>query len=282
MSDVDQITTCVPVGYYYRQNEQQNKKTIFNWRCIKAGCKGTCQTYSNRVGEDVILISINDIHENFHSASPNKIKILERRRKIGHKVEFSDEKPRKILHELNDNNLDDEMIANSANYPPNPKKLSEIYFPDFLTITKKKENFLFDSGADSEFIIFTTESNLQNLKNAHVFVDGTFDIAPKLFAQVYTIHALIDGRCFLMAYGLLSRKTEEMYVEFLNAVQIKLKHHPLSITSDFEKGFINTSMKVFPKVNVFGCFFHFKQSMWRKISELGLKVIYLEDENDIY
>ncbi|CAF1142775.1 unnamed protein product, partial [Brachionus calyciflorus] len=120
---------------------------------------------------------------------------MERRRKIGQKVEFSDEKPRKILHELNDNNLDDEMIANSANYSPNPEKLSEIYFPDFLTITKKKENFLFfDSGG-----------------------------------------------------GLLSRKTEEMYVEFLNAVQIKLKHDPLSITSDFEKAFINASMKVFPK-----------------------------------
>ncbi|CAF1041108.1 unnamed protein product [Brachionus calyciflorus] len=255
MSDVDQLTTCVRNlslnkafislsqkghpqltfnGYYDRQNGQQNKKNIFNWRCIKAGCKSTCQTYSNRVGEDVILISLNDVHENFHSDSPNKIKILERRRKIGQKVEFSDEKPRKILHELNHNNLDDEMIANSASYsadrqfinrlkkkklpdyPPNPEKLSEIYFPDFLTFTKKKKNFLFfDSGADSEFrfIIFTTESNLQNLENAHVFVDGTFDIAPKLFAQVYTIHALIDGRCFPMAYGLLSRKTEEMYVE---------------------------------------------------------------------
>ncbi|CAF1055262.1 unnamed protein product [Brachionus calyciflorus] len=184
----------------------------------------------------------------------NKIKILDRRRKIGQKVEFSDEKPRKILHELNDNNLDDEMIANNANYPPNPEKLSEIYFPVFFPITKKKENFLyFDSGADSEFlfIIFTTESNLnQNLENAHVFVDGTFDIAPKLFAQVYTIHALIDV-CFPMANGLFSRKTEEMYVEFLNAVQIKLKHDPFSITSDFKKAFINASMKVFPKLNEF-------------------------------
>lgn len=120
---------------------------------------------------------------------------------------------------------------------------------------------------------------MQNLENAHIFVDGTFDIAPKLFAQVYTVHALIDGRCFPMAYGLLSRKTEEIYVEFLNAVQNRLKHDPLSITSDFEKAFVNASMKVFPKVNVFGCFFHFKQSTWRKITDLGLKVIYLKDEN---
>ncbi|RNA27944.1 hypothetical protein BpHYR1_023973 [Brachionus plicatilis] len=88
MTSVDQLTTCTTWT-------KKLKKNSFNWRCIQVGCKGTCQTYSNRVGEDAILISIDDVHENFLSASPNKIKILERPRKIGQKVEFSDEKPRK-------------------------------------------------------------------------------------------------------------------------------------------------------------------------------------------
>ena len=32
--------------------------------------------------------------------------------------------------------------------------------------------------------------------------------------------------------------------------------------------------QVFPSVPVFGCFFHYKQSMWRRISELGLSIDY--------
>ncbi|CAF1096296.1 unnamed protein product [Brachionus calyciflorus] len=85
--------------------------------------------------------------------------------------------------------------------------------------------------------MFTTVSNLKNLENAHIFVDGTFDIAPKLFKQVYNAHALVNGRCLTMVYGLMTRKNEEMY---------KL--------------------------------FHYKQSMWRKIVDLGLKIDYNEDE----
>ena len=52
---------------------------------------------------------------------------------------------------------------------------------------------------------------------------------------------------------------------------------PKSITSDFEKAFINGCIKVFPKTTIYLCFFHFKQSMWRKISELGLSPLYLSN-----
>ncbi|CAF0986321.1 unnamed protein product [Brachionus calyciflorus] len=42
--------------------------------------------------------------------------------------------------------------------------------------------------------------------------------------------------------------------------------------------FLNASSVVFDKVPLFGCYFHFKQNMWRKILELGLKPIYTENE----
>ncbi|CAF0940504.1 unnamed protein product [Brachionus calyciflorus] len=69
-----------------------------------------------------------------------------------------------------------------------------------------------------------------------------------------------------------------MYKEFLIQIKQKLNCNPLSITSDFEKAFINASSSVFTGVKVFGCFFHLKQSMWRKITDLGLKTIYNDDE----
>ncbi|CAF1082798.1 unnamed protein product [Brachionus calyciflorus] len=192
-------------GYYYRQNGKPTRDGKFNWRCVVSGCTGSCSSYSNIVGSEVILVSINDSHKNFHASSPNKLTKMERRRKLATKASVSDAKPRKLLNELESVEQGDEVIANSASYvadrlfinrikrasrpaySPQPKKLSEINFPEFLKVTKNGENILFfDSGPESEdrLIMFTTVSNLKNLENAHIFVDGTFDIAPKLFKQV--------------------------------------------------------------------------------------------------
>lgn len=115
---------------------------------------------------------------------------------------MSDAKPRKILSELDDD-YDDETVANSASYdadrqfinrkkkkvkpsyPPQPVKLFDICIPDFLTKTHKGENFvLYDSGQEisDRLLMFATDNNLKQLERAHIFVDGTFDIAPQLFA----------------------------------------------------------------------------------------------------
>ncbi|RNA00261.1 MULE and FLYWCH domain containing, partial [Brachionus plicatilis] len=196
-------------GQFYRINGKPNKVGKINWRCIVAKCTGSCSTYGATIGEEVILVSLNDNHS--HATDPSKLKNIERRRKIKHKVENSDERPRKILNDLHDEDLNEEEITSAPstmadklfinrikksiqpNFPPMPSNLSEITFPDFLKITKKEEQFLFyDSGVNdpNRFFIFTTQSNLRNLENAHIFVDGTFDIAPHLFNQIYSIHAL--------------------------------------------------------------------------------------------
>ena len=41
----------------------------------------------------------------------------------------------------------------------------------------------------------------------------------------------------------------------------------LSITSDFEQAFLNAVAKVFPTTTIHGCFFHYKQAVFRKIQE---------------
>ncbi|XP_014777721.1 uncharacterized protein LOC106874491 [Octopus bimaculoides] len=52
-----------------------------------------------------------------------------------------------------------------------------------------------------------------------------------------------------------------------------------SITVDFEKAAINSIKKLFPRVSVFGCFFHFGQCLWSKIHATGLQTWYTEGEN---
>ncbi|RNA08310.1 hypothetical protein BpHYR1_007957 [Brachionus plicatilis] len=116
-----------------------------------------------------------------------------------------------------------------------------------------------------EKIFCSMMHNSKRLEKAHIFADGTFDIGPKLFIQVYSVHGLINGRCFSMAYALMSRKKEEMYIEFLDKLKTKLSIDPNSITSDFVKAFLNAASKVFTGVTLFGCLFHFKQAIWKKI-----------------
>ena len=215
--------------------------------------------------------------------------------------------PRVVLNQIDDGNA--EEIANAPtynadrqafgrykknnlpNYPTNPVDLNDIELPEFLLETLKTEGkgdlfLMYDSGAVvnekdkilERFMVFGTDQNTHQLENAHCYADGTFDVAPLLFLQVYTIHALVLGRCLPMIYGILSRKTQTMYESFLSVIRNKISRPPKSITSDFEKAFLNAVKTVFPSIVLFGCFFHFKQNMFRKIQELGLAFSYTSDE----
>ena len=72
------------------------------------------------------------------------------------------------------------------------------------------------------------------------YADGTFDIVLELFPQVYTLHAICNGRCLPMIYGVLPRKDMAIYVRYSTEIRTHLKADcfPSSINSDFELSFI--------------------------------------------
>lgn len=55
---------------------------------------------------------------------------------------------------------------------------------------------------------------------------------------------------------------------------------PEKIVTDFEKGIINACDAVFPRAPVTCCFFHLKQSLYRKIQKSGLTIRYNDPEDD--
>lgn len=98
--------------------------------------------------------------------------------------------------------------------------------------------FLFhDSGPDdpNRFLMFTTDEHLSFIPNAHIFCDGTFDVTPLLFTQVYTIRSMIEGRCNPLVYILLPKKTQQIYESVLRLVSDKIYAYPSSIMSDLNK-----------------------------------------------
>lgn len=86
----------------------------------------------------------------------------------------------------------------------------DFEIPAVLKVTNNQEHFiLFDSGPSdiNRIIVFGTKANLEHLaNNPHWYADGTFDTAPVLFKQVFTLHVIIGGYIVPMVYALLPDK----------------------------------------------------------------------------
>ena len=155
---------------------------------------------------------------------------------------------------------------------------------DRLKVITRGDSFLFwDSGEDDpqRLFVFCTDRNIDTLEqNAHRFMDGTFKVAPELFAQLFTIHALVDNQPLSMVYVLLQSKTQaDDERVFRKLLESKNTLTPSSILLDFEKATLQASAAVFPHVTVTGCLFHLGQSLWRRIQNEGLVNNYRDYEN---
>ncbi|CAF1549953.1 unnamed protein product [Adineta ricciae] len=76
-------------------------------------------------------------------------------------------------------------------------------------------------------------------------------------------------------YCLTTKKDEEVYIKILHHIQAigekqGIYFNPLRLTCDFEISTMNAFTKVFPMIHIANCFFHYSQSLWRKVQELGL------------
>ncbi|CAF4355042.1 unnamed protein product [Rotaria magnacalcarata] len=104
--------------------------------------------------------------------------------------------------------------------------------------------------------------------------DGTFKCRPLQFAQVYILFGF-DNLMIPCVYCLTTKKDENVYVKILQhlltiADQKGIILNPTRITCDYELATINAFRTIVNGVQICGCFFHYAQSFWRKIQELGL------------
>ena len=91
-----------------------------------------------------------------------------------------------------------------------------------------------------------------------------------------------DGFTLPYVYSLLPNKNEATYIRFLEALKSKTEERGLnSIITDFQLSFLNAIAKVFPGVQVQGCYFHFSQCIWRKIQKYP-EIVKRYIENDDY
>jgi hypothetical protein len=99
----------------------------------------------------------------------------------------------------------------------NETKKLPITRTDIQLEGKWTQFFIADDGNADNIIMFTTAHNLPNLVSADIiYGDGTFYTSPNQFAQLYTLHPMVDDGMYPLVFGLLLGKSEEIYDCYFN------------------------------------------------------------------
>ncbi len=114
-----------------------------------------------------------------------------------------------------------------------------------------------------------------------VYGDGTFYVAPQMFTQLYTLHAMHHNEMLPLVYALLPTKDGATYSRMLTCLDTKLARmglvlNPQIVVLDFKNAAHNAWTTARPNnpPHIRGCFFHFSQCLWRKLQMLHLQQLY--------
>lgn len=169
--------------------------------------------------------------------------------------------------------------------PPCPTSI-DFDIPESYQKLKDDEKFLYYDSREHGItayrtLIFSTEENLNVLESCETWGgDGTFDIAPKIFQQLYTIHGEVNRQALPLVYILTTSKSKKVYVEILQQLKImNSRLNPKTIIADFEVAFLKAVEEVFPSAVIRGCFFHFSKCIWNQICKCNLKNDYESNNN---
>ena len=133
-----------------------------------------------------------------------------------------------------------------------------------------RRNWFGDVHGDyHRILIWVSDSGLALLRQqGQVFIDGTFRVVPSQFKQCVIVLAFDASTNVYVpcTYSLFTGKSESLYRIFLHEISALLEHNwvPRIIVVDFEKALINAVKQEFSGSRVLGCFFHFKQALFKK------------------
>ncbi|CAF1114027.1 unnamed protein product [Rotaria sordida] len=165
--------------------------------------------------------------------------------------------------------------------PQVPNDVDFPTIPGVLQLTKRNDTFLrIDTGSGPDrILIFSSSEQLEILQTSTNFLmDGTFEIVPEIFYQLYVIHAVHREHVMPVAFCLLRRKTMTTYQEMINKIlEFAPAWNPQNIMLDFEKAVLNVLSNSFPHVSLSGCYFHLRQSIHRQLQTQGLQKQYEEN-----
>ena len=118
-------------------------------------------------------------------------------------------------------------------------------------------------------------NNLLDIKNASIkmlHTDGRYFCSPLGWKQTFELVAIIECKgkfkSASLAFAFLNSAKETNYYEFFLKVKNMKLPKFVNITSDFEIAINNAITSVFPKSKVRGCYFHYRNNIWKMLSKI--------------
>ena len=117
------------------------------------------------------------------------------------------------------------------------------------------------------FIFNKFELDLCLKEPACLLGDGTFSTTPPMFSQIYIIHLLLEKQAYPVFFILTKHKAKVVYDEIFNIIK-NLGVRVRLFMSDYEKATRSSFRNVFEGITIKGCWFHYCQSLVKKVKDL--------------
>ena len=181
------------------------------------------------------------------------------------------------------------QIARNINkqFPPDVLTYDQIPEKSEYYKTLRGENFMIFKN--SNIIVFQSpfQAKIFSQYGDHIFVDGTFYIAPKFSYQVFITRNYVKelNSFYTTSFSILENKEQETYETlFMELKKNVLTYHnnkisPKFFHCDFERAISNAAQKIFPNINIKFCIWHYKRSLEIKKNELCYNEV--KDNNNI-
>ena len=271
-------------GNTYRLSHITAQRRTF--RCSERNCKGSI----------VLDVENNILRTQNHNHAPNFTRIIRAnmREELVERALTTRERGVNIVTGITKNLSNSEqqklpafshmrdVITKKRNNSTNRFDIMEEDIPEALRTTLGGSQFFrHDSGIGSSnrIIIFCSDFSARFLSTAKVIlVDGTFRSCPRDFCQIFSLHVIVLGKTFPLAFALLSNKCQDSYSSVMTFLKINHNLNPNIIISDFEQSIVRAFQMNFPLAKLRYCIFHYGQSIWRKVQSLGLQTAYRNDD----
>ncbi|XP_003369019.1 conserved hypothetical protein [Trichinella spiralis] len=154
----------------------------------------------------------------------------------------------------------------------------------FLRLNLQEQVFLLTQNASKHIPVFSTADNIRLLAAMKTLgLDGIAKVVPQWYQQLFTIHVFAAGKLVPVVYCLCTAEDIGTYGYIFQALidkaaVLEVDVKPDTIICDFETALIPAIRGYFPNMRVQGCYFHFCQTVHKKVSELELKTRYGTEE----
>jgi hypothetical protein len=287
-------------GYLFARNQMRGNKIY--WRCIDKGCSTFMHTTVIPLVCGATVSRANIRKEPSRHCHPPCDASIQRRDVMKRMLDIVEADPCAPVRSAYDNitasssgsaQILTEAIPNFLSvatilrrrrgecFPPIPATLADVDVQGEWAVTWRDKRHL--SLIDNHWgvMIFMTTANTRLLSTCDtIFIDGTFRTAPHPYYQLVTIHALHRGVVIPTCFCLLSGKSIGHYRQLLSHISIRVRRvtrrrwNPQNVICDFELALITALQTELPGCRIRGCYFHFTQSLWRKVASLGLVTQY--------